>query len=117
MERKEESRVRNANMEVQCNCRYQRNGKQDGRFEEKSNSVSTRPFHSYCQTDKVTHLMTRTPCIKLARPIALREMERVEQKAYHICCDGYHEWGCTFQKRVQAISSKWVTKSNWIGLE
>lgn len=117
MERREESRVRNANMEVQRNCRYQRNGKQDGRFEEKSSSVSICPFHSYCQPDKVTHLMTRTPCIKLARPFALREMERIEQKAYHICCDGYHERGCTFQTRVPAISGKWVTESNRIGLE
>lgn len=60
--------------------------------------VSNHPFHF--TVDKVTHLMARSPYIKLARPLAFRKMKCVEQKANHICYDGYHEWGCTSHQKL-----------------
>lgn len=60
--------------------------------------VSNHPIHF--TVDKVTHLMARSPYIKLARPLAFRKMKCVEQKANHIRYDGYHEWGCTSHQKL-----------------
>lgn len=60
--------------------------------------VSNHPFHF--TVDKVTHLMARSPYIKLAWPLAFRKMKCVEQKANHIRYDGYHEWGCTSHQKL-----------------
>lgn len=62
--------------------------------------ISNQPFHF--TVDRVTHLMTRSPYIKLSRPFAFREMERVEQKTNNIRYDGYHEWGCRSHKKWRA---------------